>query len=59
MISEKVDGMARKIGLVKKKTPQTGLFSVTVTDKDKDKVPETPGIWYNFEILITHSLQIW
>ena len=27
-------------------------------DKDTDKVHETPGICYNFEILMTHSFQI-
>ena len=28
-------------------------------DKDTDTVPETPNICYIFEILMTHSFQIW
>ena len=28
-------------------------------DKDTEKVPETPNSCYIFEILMTHSFQIW
>ena len=28
-------------------------------DKDTEKVPETPNLCYIFEILMTHSFQIW
>ena len=31
----------------------------TYKDKDTEKVPETPNLCYIFEILMTHSFQIW